>query len=120
MPATAAAVARVLHLSEPDLRDPATNLAMGVRHLQDLLGNVNSIPKALLSYNAGLTRVRAWERAAGGMPGDLFVEAVPFEETRKYVRKILISSVMYAWLYGKEDPRDAALSFFGISSAKAP
>jgi soluble lytic murein transglycosylase-like protein len=114
MPATAAAVARRLHMDEPDLRDPAVNLAIGVSHFGELLRSVNSVPKALLSYNAGLTRVRAWERAAGEMPGDLFVESVPFEETRKYVRKILVSSVMYASLYGSENPRDAALSFFGI------
>jgi len=75
---------------------------------------VNSVPKALLSYNAGLTRVRAWERSGGDLPGDIFVESVPFEETRKYVRKILVSSVMYASLYGSEDPREAALSFFNI------
>jgi len=115
MPATAASVARALKLTEPDLKDPATNLAMGVRHLEDLLGKVSSVPKALLSYNAGLTRVRAWERAAGGMPQDLFVESVPFDETRRYVRKILVSSVMYASLYEGIDPREAALSFFAIA-----
>jgi tetratricopeptide (TPR) repeat protein len=114
MPATAQAIARKLHMGEPDLHDPSVNLSIGVRHFQDLLKNVNSIPKALLSYNAGLTRVRVWERAAGDLPQDLFVESVPFEETRKYVRKILVSSVMYASLYGSQDPRDAALSFFGL------
>ena len=120
MPATAAAVARQLHIADPDLRDPAVNLAIGVRHFQDLVKSVNSIPKALLSYNAGLTRVRVWERAAGDLPGDMFVETVPFDETRRYVRKILVSSVMYATLYGQEDPRQAALSFFGIKGALAP
>jgi tetratricopeptide (TPR) repeat protein len=114
MPATAEAIARKLHMGQPDLHDPSVNLQIGVRHFQDLLKNVNSVPLALLSYNAGLTRVRVWERAAGDLPQDLFVESVPFEETRKYVRKILISSVMYAFLYGSQDPRDAALSFFGL------
>ena len=115
MPATALAVARKLHMGEPDLHDPSVNLAIGVRHFQDLLKSVNSIPKALLSYNAGLTRVRVWERAsAGDMPQDLFVESVPFDESRKYVRKILVSAVMYATLYGNEDPRDAVISFFGL------
>ena len=113
MPATADALARRMHMSEPDLRDPSVNLAIGVRHFQDLLRSVNSVPKALLSYNAGLTRVRAWERIAGSIPEDLFVESVPFEETRKYVRKILVSSVMYDALYGDGDVRGAALSFFG-------
>ncbi len=115
MPATAAAVARRLHMTEPDLRDASVNLEIGVRHFQDLLSSVSSLPKALLAYNAGLTRVRAWERASGDVAGDLFVESVPFEETRKYVRKILISTVMYAYLYANEDPRDAVLTFFAIA-----
>jgi hypothetical protein len=114
MPSTAAAVARGLRMVEPDLRDPTTNLTIGVRHLADLLKNVDSMTKALLSYNAGLTRLRQWEKAANGLPVDLFVESVPIAETRDYIRKILVSSVMYAFLYHDADPREAALSFFGI------
>jgi soluble lytic murein transglycosylase-like protein len=114
MPATAAPVARALKIADPDLKDPSTNLAIGVRHLQELLKNVDTTTKALLAYNAGLSRVRQWERAAPGLPADLFIESVPIAETRGYVRKILVSSVMYAFLYHDADPREAALSFFGI------
>jgi hypothetical protein len=46
----------------------------------------------------------------------LFVEALAIAETRDYVKKILVSSVMYAFLYGGVDPRDAALSFFSIKA----
>jgi len=115
MPATAAPVAASLHITNPDLTDPATNLAIGARHLRALIGSAGSIPKALLSYNAGLTRLRQWERAAGKLPLDLFVETVPIVETRVYVRKILVSSVMYALLYHDADPRQAALSFFELT-----
>jgi soluble lytic murein transglycosylase-like protein len=115
MPVTAGDVARRLRLAEPDLRDPATNLALGTRHLRDLLGNVSNPVKALLAYNAGLSRLREWERAGANLPADLLVESVPIAETRGYIRKILVSSVMYAVLYGNADPREAALSFFGIS-----
>jgi soluble lytic murein transglycosylase-like protein len=114
MPSTAAGVARGFQMSDPDLRDPATNLTIGVRHLGDLLSSVGSPTKALLSYNAGLKRVRQWERGFPGFPDDLFVESVPIAETRGYVRKILVSSVMYAFLYRDADPREAALSFFNI------
>ena len=114
MPATAASVAVRMRMTDPDLRDPATNLALGVRHLKDLLANVDSPTKALVSYNAGLTRLRQWERAVRGFPADLFVESLPIAETRQYVRKILVSAVMYAFLYKDADPREAALSFFGI------
>ena len=114
MPATAASVARGLRMTNPDLRDPATNLTIGARHLEDLLSSVDSPTKALLSYNAGMARLRQWERASRGLPVDLFVESVPFAETREYVRKILVSSVMYAFLYKDADPREAALSFFNM------
>ncbi len=115
MPGTAEAVGRTLRMAAPDLRDPATNLAIGVRHLQNLLHSVGGEDvKALLAYNAGLSRLRQWERAGSSLPDDLLVESVPIAETRGYVRKIFVSSVMYAYLYGDEDPRAAALSFFGI------
>jgi soluble lytic murein transglycosylase len=114
MPSTAAAVARGLQMSDPDLRDPATNLTLGARHLGELLSSVDSPTKALLSYNAGLKRVRQWERAFRGFPADLFVESVPIAETRGYVRKILVTSVMYAFLYRDADPREAALGFFNL------
>ena len=114
MPATAASVAVRMRLTDPDLRDPETNLTIGARHLKDLLSNVDSPTKALISYNAGLARLRQWERAAKGFSADLFVESLPIAETRQYVRKILVSAVMYAFLYRDTDPREAALSFFGI------
>ncbi|MGO9309777.1 MAG: flagellar assembly lytic transglycosylase [Spirochaetia bacterium] len=116
MPSTAASVAQRLHLVDPDLRDPGTNLAIGVRHLRDLLGTAGSTTKALLAYNAGMSRLRQWERTSPGLPSDLFVEAAAIAETRDYVKKILVSSVMYAFLYRDADPRDAALSFFSISA----
>jgi soluble lytic murein transglycosylase len=114
MPSTAAAVARGMRMVDPDLKDPTTNLTIGVRHLQDLLKNVDTPTKALLAYNAGLSRLRQWERAAPGLPADLFAESVPIAETRGYIRKILVSAVMYAFLYRDADPREAALSFFGL------
>ena len=112
MPGTAADIAARLHIADPDLSDPTTNLTIGVRHFQDLLRKVESPTRALLAYNAGLGRVRQWERASRGLPEDLFFESVPIAETRQYVRKILVSSVMYAFLYHDADPREVALSFF--------
>jgi soluble lytic murein transglycosylase len=115
MPATAADVARSLKIIDPDLRDPLTNLTIGVRHFKDMLSRTKSPTKAMLAYNGGLSRLRQWEKAAPGLPADLFVETVPIAETRDYVRKILVSSVMYAFLYHDADPREAALFFFSIA-----
>jgi len=115
MPSTAASLAQKLKIVEPDLRDPATNLAIGMRHYRDLVRAAGSTTKALLAYNAGLSRLRRWERSSPGVPEDLFVESAAIAETRDYVRKILVSSVMYAFLYRDTDPRDAALQFFSIT-----
>ena len=114
MPSTAASVAQKLHLVDPDLRDPATNLAIGLRHFRDLVRAAGSTTKALLAYNAGLSRLRRWERSSPGLPADLFVESAAIAETRDYVKKILVSSVMYAFLYKDADPRAAALFFFSL------
>jgi soluble lytic murein transglycosylase len=115
MPSTAADIAQKLRIVDPDLRDPATNLAIGVRHFRDLVRNTGSTTKALLAYNAGLSRLRQWDRLSGGVPADLLVESAAIAETRDYVKKILVSSVMYAFLYGDADPREAALSFFSLA-----
>jgi len=109
-------VAQKLKIVDPDLQDPATNLSIGIRHLKNLLGSAGTMTKALLAYNAGLSRVRQWERTRPGLPADLFVESAAIAETRDYLKKILVSSVMYAFLYRDADPRDAALSFFSIST----
>ncbi len=114
MPATAADIAARLRIADPYLTDPTTNLTLGARHLKDLLAKTESPTRALLAYNAGLNRVRQWERASRGLPEDLFFESVPIAETRQYVRKILVSSVMYAFLYKDADPREVALSFFRV------
>jgi soluble lytic murein transglycosylase-like protein len=112
MPETAADVARQLKIDSPDLRDPATSLRMGARHLAGLLRRVDAPVKALLAYNAGLTRVRSWERAAAGLAPDLLVETVPFDESREYVRKITVSALLYAWVYDGRDPRETLHGLF--------
>ena len=114
MPETAADVARQLKIDAPDLRDPATSLRMGARHLAGLLRRVDAPVKALLAYNAGLARVRGWERAAAGLASDLLVETVPFDESREYVRKIAVSALLYAWVYDGRDPRDTLRGLFPL------
>ncbi len=104
MPETAADEARRLRLSTYDLNDPADNVRMGAHHLGRLLGRLESVPQALMAYNAGLTRVRRWQRELSGLPDDLMVEAIPFDETRHYVRKVLVAAAVYGLLY---DGRDA-------------
>ncbi len=112
MPETASDIARQMRIGEFDLLDARLNLELGFGHLAKLLNRLSDIPKALMAYNAGLNRVRRWEKLFMDLPVDLFVEAIPYRETRHYVRKVLVSAVYYAYLYREQRPEDTVLLFF--------
>ena len=112
MSETAADSARWLRMEEYDLRDPQQNLYLGGRHFSRLVARVEDIPKALMAYNAGLSRLRSWERSFAGLPSDLLAEAAPYPETRNYIRKILVSAVYYGALYYDRSLEQTVLLFF--------
>lgn len=109
---TAKDMARLLKMKNPDLRDPHTNLVLGAEHFGRLLERLESIPKALLAYNAGLSRLRQWERTLGDLPIELLIEALPYQESRHYLRKILVSSIYYSYLYRGVSPENTVRLFF--------
>jgi soluble lytic murein transglycosylase len=61
----------------------------------------DDIPLALAAYNAGTHRVRQWLERSGERPLDLFVEEIPFDETRNYVRRVTSHLIAYRYI---EDP----------------
>lgn len=105
MPATARAVARKASTPEPrasELNDPALNLSLGSQYLAGLLDRYqgNRI-LALAAYNAGPHRVDRW-LSDEQYPFDVFIEAIPFYETREYVQAILAYRVIFAERAGVE------------------
>jgi soluble lytic murein transglycosylase len=112
LPETGQEVARRMRLPEPDLQDPRQNLALGARYLSRMLGLTGDVPRGLMAYNAGLSRLRSWDRDLAGLPAELLVEAAPFSETRRYVRKILVSAVHYGSLYFDLSPLQAVRLFY--------
>jgi soluble lytic murein transglycosylase len=54
---------------------------------------------ALASYNAGENRVAVWNAGFGGLGEELFVELIPYTETRDYVRRITTNAMVYERLY---------------------
>ena len=54
---------------------------------------------ALCSYNAGIENVRKWRKAFPNSPIDIFIETIPFEETRNYAKKLIKASCFYGMLY---------------------
>jgi soluble lytic murein transglycosylase-like protein len=116
MPGTARDMAERMGINNPDLQDPVTNLRLGAHYLSGLREGLPSLTHALLAYNAGRTRVRRWIAEYGDLPPVLFVEAVPFAETRNYLRKVLVSATYYGYLYDDVSVRETLKQFFPTSS----
>lgn len=103
MPATAAGVAMQLKLKRPQqaqLLEPDLNIQLGARYLSDLVIRQKGIkPFALASYNAGEGAVSRWRRENGDEDLAAWVELVPLQETRGYVKRVLRSYNTYKLLY---------------------
>lgn len=103
MPATAAGVAMQLKLKQPrqaQLLEPELNIQLGARYLSDLVIRLKGVkPFALASYNAGESAVRRWRRENGDADLPSWVEQVPLQETRGYVKRVLRSYNTYKLLY---------------------
>ena len=101
MPGTARLVARDLGIELPsaeDLYQPALNIRLGSTYLADLLVRYqgNRI-LALAAYNAGPHRVDRWLGDADApLAHDVFIESIPFHETREYVQAVLAYRVLLA------------------------
>ena len=81
------------------LFEPEVNLALGMRHLSAALTGWPHPAYALAAYNAGASRVRRWRTSPGADDPELFVERIPYEETRDYVRIVLRGRDLYRALY---------------------
>ncbi len=85
------------------LFEPAFNIQQGtqyMRYLMDRMGN-NSV-LATASYNAGWSRVKNWVPKDSEVPIDIWVETIPFKETRNYVKAVLAYQQIYSHLLGNE------------------
>ena len=103
MPATARGVAKKLKLkgyTTQQLYDPAVNIRIGGSYLGDLVAHFNHPALAYAAYNAGPGNVGSWLKARGNEPMDAFVEEIPLDETRGYVKRCLRSYAAYLYLYG--------------------
>ncbi len=105
MPADAAALGRKRGLPPPtreDLFDPATNVLYGTAMIGERLADFGGDPvPAICSYNAGLGPVRQWWAARPpNQPRDEFIETIPYQETRLYVKQVLADAENYRRVYG--------------------
>lgn len=97
MPTTAAHVANKLGTSyagKGSLTDPAVNIELGSAYIKELLDNYSgNRVLAAAAYNAGPGRVRQWRQQAKAM--DVWVENIPYKETRNYVQNVLVYDAIY-------------------------
>lgn len=91
---------------DASLFHPLANLALGTAHLQHMLARHGGKPYlATAAYNAGPTPVARWLAQRPPHEPDLWIETIPYHETRDYVARILAFSVIYDWrLDGKAVP----------------
>ncbi len=84
------------------LRVPETNIALGLEEMAALAAEFDDVyPLSIAAYNAGKSRVRRWLKESQKMELDRFVERIPFNETRNYVRRVITHYARYSYL---DDP----------------
>jgi len=103
-PGTAGDVARDLGNDAPsrvDLLDPAVNVRLGAARLAALIERFDdNIVPALAAYNAGPAAADRW-LPPEPLDGDIWLENVPYNETREYVRRVLWHTVVFESLAGE-------------------
>ena len=104
MPFTAKKVARDLRIKyyKKELtRNPQYNITLGTTYINEMLKKFkNSLPLSLAAYNAGPSRVKIWLKRYGDPRDDEisyinWIESIPLEETRYYVKKVLSNLRIY-------------------------
>jgi soluble lytic murein transglycosylase len=108
LPTTAIDVARRHALAAPhtrELHQPALNVELGGRYLAQLLARYGERrPLAAAAYNAGQGRVDRWIAERAGEPVDVWIENIPFPETRNYVKNVMAFTQVYAQILGTPQP----------------
>lgn len=103
---TASDMAKKLKLKEYSLTDPEDSIKIGAYYLAELIERCeNNELLAFCSYNAGITKVRRWVKSSilgfgkkSNLPLDIFLETIPYSETRGYGRKLISATAMYEYL----------------------
>jgi soluble lytic murein transglycosylase len=111
-PATALAVARRWHFPAPSrdaLFDPVLAVPLGAAYVRELLDRYgNQLDLSLAAYNAGPVSVARW-LPAQAVDADVWIENIPYTETRGYVQHIFEHIVAFASVRNAEPPRLSSL-----------
>ena len=101
MPSTGRSVAKALRLrytGVKTLTDPESNIRLGTRYLGDMGERYDgNLVLATAAYNAGPHRVDRWLPESGTIDARVWIENIPFNETRKYVKRVLAAQTIFHW-----------------------
>ena len=108
-PPTAVQISKQLAIDPPnpdELFSADLNLRFAAWYLAQLVARFGHPALCAAAYNAGPTPVKRWLSERGDLPLDLFVERIPYKQTRSYVKQVVADYVTYRQLYGsgKGDP----------------
>jgi soluble lytic murein transglycosylase len=101
LPETARATAKAANVPHDDeqLTNPTQNIQLGSLYLREMLDKLDqNVALAVAAYNAGPEAVERWVSHAKGETIDVFVETIPFLETREYVVRVLGNLARYGYL----------------------
>ena len=118
MPATARWIATKLgiqHFQPAQLNTIATSLQFGIFYLKTIQQSLdNSEVLATAAYNAGPRRAQHW-RTDKAMEGAIYIETIPFSETRNYVKQVMANTIFYARRFNQ--PETSIKTRLGVIAA---
>ncbi|MFT4939409.1 MAG: soluble lytic murein transglycosylase [Paraglaciecola sp.] len=116
MPGTARYLSRK-KITSRTLYDPQKNVALGTQYMRYLMDKMDNNPVLVTaSYNAGWRRVRDWLPENGTLPMDIWVETIPYKETRNYVKAVMAYNQIYSQQLGQANNLFTDLATMQISS----
>ena len=101
MPETGKRTARKLkqpYAGHVTLTDPDSNIRLGTAYLRIMMDRFDdNRVLATAAYNAGPVNVEAWLPDSGSIDGLIWIENIPYNETRKYVRRVFATDTIFHW-----------------------
>ncbi len=115
MPQTGFITAREIHLpitGDRDLIDATNNVDVGTHYLADVLLRARGEePVATAAYNAGPAAAISWLPIRRPLPADIWIETIPYRQTRGYVKNVLAFTAIYDYLLnGRQDALAARMT----------
>ncbi|MCX7553349.1 transglycosylase SLT domain-containing protein [Marinicella sp. S1101] len=107
IPPTAKSIAKQLGLNlnnNRELHQPALNIKLGVQYQKNLYKQFNHPILVAAAYNAGEGKSIDWSTGFSQSP-DIWIETIPYKETRGYITKILSNVTIYDWLINQQPKR---------------